>query len=184
MVCGVFNRKGLLCSECYDRYGLEVCAFTNECINVKALHLVDGHSIYLLCCFQLLCFISLWLSSISELHHLLLHRMCYFVKLLQHFDCIYFLVALTLLSMILSSITLTIARTLSGIWNLDIGRYIIPSFCVSDGIIIHLSCSLLDYTPGIYQMILTFFTRILIKLHSSNFKVKFHKNHFTKLMLC
>ena len=30
--CGALNRKGLLCSECYDGYGPAVYAFANECV--------------------------------------------------------------------------------------------------------------------------------------------------------
>ena len=30
--CGALNRKGLLCSECYEGYGPAVYAFANECV--------------------------------------------------------------------------------------------------------------------------------------------------------
>ena len=33
-----------------------------------------------------------------------------------------------------SQLLLLLARTLSGVWNLDFGRYIFPPLCVSDGI--------------------------------------------------
>ena len=46
--------------------------------------------------------LSLWWSSTSKQHHFLLQHMCYSVKLLQHLIAFIFLIALSLLSMILT----------------------------------------------------------------------------------
>ena len=68
-----------------------------------------------------------------------------------------------------SQVLLLLARTLSGIWNLDFGRYIIPPFCVSESINTY-HALFLDYIPAFYAMLLIIFTCILIELHGSNFK--------------
>ena len=68
------------------------------------------------------------------------------------------------------SLTLLLfARTLSGIWNLDFGRHIIPPFCVSESLNSY-HALLLDYILGFYPMLLIFITYILIELHGYNFK--------------
>ena len=69
-----------------------------------------------------------------------------------------------------SSTMLLVARTLSGIWNLDFGRHIVPPFCVSETLNTY-HALLLDYITGFYPMLLILVTYILIKLHSHNFKL-------------
>ena len=64
---------------------------------------------------------------------------------------------------------LLLARTFSGIWNLDFGRHIIPPFCVSESLNSY-HALLLDYILGFYPILLIFITYILIKLHGCNFR--------------
>ena len=63
-----------------------------------------------------------------------------------------------------------LAHTLSGVWNLDFGRYIFLPFCVSESINTY-HALFLDYISGFYPIVLIFFTCVPIELHSSNFKL-------------
>ena len=65
---------------------------------------------------------------------------------------------------------LLLARTLSGVWNLDFGRHIFPAFCVSESLNSY-HALLLDYIIGLYPMLLILITYVLIQLHARDYKV-------------
>ena len=93
----------------------------------------------------------------------------FYCQIFATVDCIYFYrqtyqsSSPTLIRLLLS------LRTISGVWNLDFGRHIIPRFCVSESLNSY-HALLLDYILGFYPMFLVFITYILIKLHDYNFK--------------
>ena len=66
-----------------------------------------------------------------------------------------------------SQALLLLARTISGLWNLDFGQYIIPPFCEN---LSTYHALFLDYILGFHPMILIFFTYVLIELHANNVK--------------
>ena len=168
--CGALNRKGLICSECYDGYGPAVYAFAYECVKCQG----SAFGRWALYLFVVLFPITLFYAVVIILNiRATSPPFTAYVLFCQTFavlDRIYFPGSTKFAAHGSSRVSLLLARTLSGIWNLDFGRYILPPFCVSDGI--HTYHALfLDYIPGFYPMTLIFFTCVLIELHSSNFKL-------------
>lgn len=164
-ICGPLNRKGLLCSECYEGYGPAVYAFGNKC--VKCHGSVNGRwALYL--------FVTLLPITVF-----------YFIIIIFNINAVapsltafvlYCQIFVTInqpkqqeLTSYYKSPTFLIALTLSGLWNLDFGHYIVPPFCVSERLTTH-DALLLDYVIGFYPMFLIFASYVLIKLHGNNFK--------------
>ena len=166
--CGPLNRKGLLCSECYEGYGPAVYAFGNKCVKCHgsvygrwALHLFV--TLLPITVFYFIIIIFNINAAAPPLTAFVLYcqifvttNQIYMPKqqdLTSYYKCLTFLIALTL----------------SGLWNLDFGRYIVPPFCVSERLTTH-DALLLDYIIGFYPMLLIFISYVLIKLHGNNFK--------------
>ena len=168
--CAPLNRKGLLCSECYDGYGPAVYAFGNECVKCNR----NTYTSWTLYLFVVLFPITVFYVIVIIFNvHATAPPLTAFVLYCQVFSTIDRTKMPTptrFTSKYYSSTMLQVARTLSGIWNLDFGRHIVPPFCVSETLNTY-HALLLDYITGFYPMLLILVTYILIKLHSHNFKV-------------
>ena len=166
--CGKLNRKGLLCSQCNDGYGPSVCAFASECVKCRG----SAFSRWVLHLFVVLFPITMFYVIVIIFNiQATSPPFAAYVLFCQTFtalDRIYFCSSTKASIHDPSQVLLLLARTLSGIWNLDFGRYIFPPFCVSDSINSYHSL-FLDYIPGFYLMVLIVTTYCLIELHSSNF---------------
>ena len=168
--CAPLNRKGLLCSECYDGYGPAVYAFGNECVKCNR----NTYTSWTLYLFVVLFPITVFYVIVIIFNvHATAPPLTAFVLYCQVFSIIDRTKMPTptrFTSKYYSSTMLQVARTLSGIWNLDFGRHIVPPFCVSETLNTY-HALLLDYITGFYPMLLILVTYILIKLHSHNFKL-------------
>ena len=168
--CAPLNRKGLLCSECYDGYGPAVYAFGNECVKCNR----NTYTSWTLYLFVVLFPITVFYVIVIIFNvHATAPPLTAFVLYCQVFSIIDRTKMPTptkFTSKYYSSTMLQVARTLSGIWNLDFGRHIVPPFCVSETLNTY-HALLLDYITGFYPMLLILATYILIKLHSHNFKL-------------
>ena len=168
--CGPLNRKGLLCSECYEGYGPAVYAFSNECVSCHgsvygrwALHLFV--SLFPITVFYIMVItFNICAASPPFTAYVL------FCQLFSSLNRIYFSTSTNVDIHDPSQALLLLARTLSGVWNLDIGRYIIPPFCVSENLTTYHSL-FLNLLLGFYPMMLIFISYILIELHANNFKL-------------
>ena len=168
--CSALNRKGLLCSECYDGYGPAVYAFANEC--VKCHGSAFSRWIFYLCVVLLPVTVFYVIVIVFNIQATSPPFAAYvlFCQTFAALDRIYFPSSTNFAVRDSGHVLLLLARSFSGIWNLDFGRYILPPFCVSDDINAY-HALFLDYIPGFYALILIFITCILIELHSSNFKL-------------
>ena len=168
--CAPLNRKGLLCSECYDGYGPAVYAFGNECVKCNR----NTYTSWTLYLFVVLFPITVFYVIVIIFNvHATAPPLTAFVLYCQVFSIIDRTKMPTptrFTSEYYSSTMLQVARTLSGIWNLDFGRHIVPPFCVSETLNTY-HALLLDYITGFYPMLLILVTYIHIKLHSHNFKL-------------
>ena len=168
--CAPLNRKGLLCSECYDGYGPAVYTFGNECVKCNRNTYTSWTLYLLVVLFPITVF---YVIVIIFNVHATAPPLTAFVLYCQVFSIIDRTKMPTptrFTSKYYSSTMLQVARTLSGIWNLDFGRHIVPPFCVSETLNTY-HALLLDYITGFYPMLLILVTYILIKLHSRNFKL-------------
>lgn len=168
--CGPLSRKGLLCSECYEGYGPAVYAFGNECVKCHG----SVYSRWALYLFVVLLPITLFYVIVIIFNiHAASPPLTAFVLYCQIFmiiDRIQMPTRSRYTSEYHSPTLLLLARTLSGIWSLDIGRHVIPPFCVSESLD-SFHALLLDYITVFYPMLLIFITYAFIKLHSHNFKL-------------
>ena len=168
--CAPLNRKGLLCSECYDGHGPAVYAFGNECVKCNR-NTKTSWTLYL---FVVLFPITVFyiIVIIFNVHATAppLTAFVLYCQVMSIIDRTKMPTPTRFTSKYYSSTMLQVARTLSGIWNLDFGRHIVPSFCVSETLNTY-HALLLDYITGFYPMLLILVTYILIKLHSHNFKL-------------
>ena len=168
--CGPLNRKGMLCSECLEGYGPAVYAFGNECL--KCHGSVYGRwALYL---FVVLFPITVFYIFVIIFNvHAASPPFTAFVLYCQIFvtiDRIQMPSPSRYTSKYHSPTMLLLARTLSGVWNLDFGRHIFPAFCVSESLNSY-HALLLDYIIGFYPMLLILITYILIQLHAHDYKV-------------
>ena len=132
--CGPLNRKGMLCSECLEGYGPAVYAFGNECL--KCHGSVYGRwALYL---FVVLFPITVFYIFVIIFNvHAVSPPFTAFVLYCQIFvtiDRIQMPSPSRYTSKYHSPTMLLLARTLSGVWNLDFGRHIFPAFCVSESL--------------------------------------------------
>ena len=169
-ICGELKRKGLLCSECYDGYGPAVYAFANECIKCHGSAFSRWALYLFVVLFPITVFYIIVITFNIQATSPPFTAYVLFCQTFAALDRIYFPGGTKFAVRDSSQVLLLLARTLSGIWNLDFGRYILPPFCVSDSINSY-HALFLDYIPGFYPMILIFFTCVLIELHSSNCKL-------------
>ena len=168
--CGPLNRKGMLCSECLEGYGPAVYAFGNECL--KCHGSVYGRwALYL---FVVLFPITVFYIFVIIFNvHAVSPPFTAFVLYCQIFvtiDRIQMPSPSRFTSKYHSPTLLLLARTLSGVWNLDFGRHIFPAFCVSESLNSY-HALLLDYIIGFYPMLLILITYVLIQLHARDYKV-------------
>ena len=168
--CGPLNRKGMLCSECLEGYGPAVYAFGNECL--KCHGSVYGRwALYL---FVVLFPITVFYIFVIIFNvHAVSPPFTAFVLYCQIFvtiDRIQMPSPSRYTSKYHSPTLLLLARTLSGVWNLDFGRHIFPAFCVSESLNSY-HALLLDYIIGFYPMLLILITYVLIQLHVHDYKV-------------
>ena len=167
--CGPLNRKGLLCSECYEGYGPAVYAFGNECVKCHG----SAYGRWALYLFVALFPITVFYVIVIVFNvNTVIPPFTAFVLYCQicvTIDRIQMPTRSKFTSKHHSPTILLLARTLSGIWNLDFGRHIIPLFCVSENLNTY-HALLLDYILAFYPMLLILITYILINLHGQNFK--------------
>ena len=166
-MCGAVNRKGPVCSQCADGFGLAVFSIGQACTNCTGVWY--GVPIYL--------FIEFVPITIFYLIIMFFHinvtsaPMVAFVLYSQIFVSAFS----TLVSnKVIFNTTiiyrlLTILASFYGIWNLDFFRFIIPPFCVSSAIKpIHIN--FLYFISAFYPLCLIAFSWKCIHLYSQNFK--------------
>ena len=165
-MCGPLNRKGVICSECIDRFGPSVTSVAHECSNCTGAWY--GVPLYLF-----LEFVPITIFYLIVLFfriNITTAPMVAFVFYSQ-IGVSTFLVASNryLFDTTLTYQFLNVLITFYGIWNLDFFRYIIPPFCVSPNLKpIHIT--FLYYISAFYPLCLIIASWLCIHLHSRNFK--------------
>ena len=171
VMCGPYNRQGLLCGECKDGYGHAVLEL--KCANCSSLWSGYAISLYLLLQFvpTTLIYIGLAILHLKLTSGPLLGYM-----LFCQFNVIYLSQRIYLYRYIKSNITgplsvlLTISVTISQFWNLQFFKAILPPFCISDkltGIQVHM----LNLLPATYPFVLVIISCIVIELHARHVKI-------------
>ena len=168
-VCNSSNRKGFLCSECLDGYGVAVNQFDYGCVNCT------GHQRY-----------DWFLFLLVELGPITL--VCFLVILLDVSVTIPAMNAFVFFSQIVSVTYSTnfsiwffgVERidkrlsyplfTLYGVWNLEFLRNILPGICLHEGL--HtLHILVINYVKALYPMVLLGVCYICVQLYDRNFRL-------------
>ena len=165
-LCGPVNRKGRLCSECIEGFGLSITSLGLECSNCTGAWY--GIPLYLFWEFAPITvfYVIILLLRVNVtsapmvafviFSHVIIASMLSFGGQLLFEQPIAYYWIITVV-------------TFYGFWNLDIFRYIFPPFCVSPELKqIHIF--LITYISAFYPIFLISITWLVIKLHFYNLK--------------
>ena len=167
-VCAPLNRKGLVCSECKEGFGISVTSLGYRCINCT------DHSDYwyAIPLFLFLEFVPVTLFYVFILTFqisITSPPMPCFIMIAQfimHFGEKY-RVRLWYGDNGDLSLGFKIIWTFYGVFNLDFFLYLSPPFCLSTAVK-PLHIALFDYIAAFYPLFLIFLTWICVKLHDRN----------------
>ena len=174
VMCGPYNRRGLLCGECKDGYGPAVYSFDMTCANCSSLWSRYAISLYLFLQFvpttliflclvvfrfkitsgPLLGYVLFCQTTIAEINY----RYSFI------YDYIHYHMSLSL------RVLLDMSVTVSQFWSLQFLKAIIPPFCVSEKLTgIHVN--MLNFVSVIYPLVLVIISCILMELHARNYRI-------------
>ena len=166
-MCGPFNRKGSVCSECIDGFGPSLASLGYECSNCTSswhnlpffflMELGPTTLFYVLILVLQINFTSAPMTSFIMysqivLFEILIHNNNFIRTTLAEFPSLVQVIA-----------------TFYGIWNLDFLRYIVPPFCVSSKLKL-IDLLFIQHVCAFYPFFLIVITWVCIELHSRNFK--------------
>ena len=169
IMCGRFNREGLLCGSCKRGYGVSASSYGYPCAKCDAPQLGG------------LWYVLLELVPITVLYAVvLLFRIrateAPLVGLIFFSQVVYNTLrgAIPLYISFYTSNAFTfgllqLALFLSGIWNLSFIRFFIPPYCISEDIT-NIYAYSLEYVPAFYPLFLVLITYVLIELHSHDIR--------------
>ena len=175
VMCGPYNRRGLLCGECKDGYGPAVYSFDMTCVNCSSLWSRYAISVYLFLQFipTTLIFLSFVVFRFKITSGPLLGYVLFcqttIAAINYHYSFIYDYIIqhpLSLSLKVLSDLSLTVSQ----FWSLQFLKAIIPPFCISEKLTgIHVN--MLNLVPAIYPLVLVIISCILMELHARNYKI-------------
>ena len=169
-LCSELNRTGVMCSQCQEGLGTAIFSYSMQCFPCMSSGL--GWTLYV--------FLATFPTTILFLVVLILQCRCITSGPMNFYIFVSQLIVSTLnnqpsIANLLASATpvsfvTRVLFTISGIWNLDFFRYLIPPFCASDQIS-PLQVIALEYTVAFYPLLLTIIVYICIQLHARDCQV-------------
>ena len=173
VMCGPYNRTGLLCSECIDGYGPAVFSPYKKCENCSKLSTGFAVSLYLLLeltpiTLLFVCVVVFRLSITAGplLWYVLFCQIYIFTLQSNLYVYKYILSHVSPLLQILFYSSLIVSNS----WYLQFFTFVIPPFCISENLTsIHIE--LLSLVPAVYPIVLVIITCILMELHARNYKI-------------
>ena len=168
-LCSGLNRNGVMCSQCQEGLGTAIFSYSMQCLPCMSSGL--GWTLYV--------FLATFPTTILFLVVLIFQCSCITSGPMNFyiFTCQLAVSTLNNLPSVVNiyaspsfSFVLSILVTIYGIWNLDVFRYLIPPFCVSDQIS-PLQVIALEYVVAFYPLLLTVIVYICIQLHARDCRV-------------
>ena len=169
VMCGPYNRRGLLCGKCKDGYGPAVYSMSLKCANCSSLWSKYAISLYLFLQFvpTTLIFICLVVFRYDPTSGPLLGYVFFcqihIIAITYEHHFVYDYMQSNLSSSLRAFLDLSV--TLSQFWSLQFFKAVIPPFCISKkltGIHVHM----LNFIPAIYPLVLVIISCILMELHA------------------
>ena len=174
VMCGPYNRRGLLCGECKDGYGPAVYSFDMTCVNCSSLWSRYAISLYLFLQFVpttliFLCFVVFRFNITSgPLLGYVLFCQTTIAVIAYHYSFIYDYIQHHVSSFL--RVLFDLSLTVSQFWSLQFLKAIIPPFCISEKLTgIHVN--MLNLVPAIYPLFLVIISCILMELHARNYRI-------------
>ena len=175
-MCAQFNRKGYLCSDCKDGYGLAAYRYYGlmcvKCSNsgwkwiAYVLLLFTPQTIFFIFFLMLsACVNSGSITGILNFSHTIITLMFFFPSLIS------------IPQRLFGHWPVNILLSLYGAWSLNLMQFLIPPFCVSERLTT-LQLISLGYVPSLYPILLCIITHYLIQLRDQGnwLLVKIHKS--------
>ena len=174
VMCGPYNRRGLLCGECKDGYGPAVYSSDMTCANCSSLWSRYAISLYLFLQFVpttliFLCFVVFRFNITSgPLLGYVIFCQITIAEINYHYSFIFDYTVYHVSSFL--RILLDLSMTVSQFWCLQFLKAIIPPFCISEKLTaIHVN--MLNLVPAIYPLVLVIISCILMELHARNYRI-------------
>ena len=168
--CAPLNREGLLCRDCIDGFSTSIISFGYACANCTESSY--GWMLYILSEFvpaTVFYFVVLTLPiriTSAPMNCFVMFSQFMVISLEKSPE---FQGALMAKLSTTSRAVFKVILTGYGFWNLDFFRYLIPPFCVSQGLKnIHVLA--LQYVSAFYPLLLIALTYLCIELHGYNFR--------------
>ena len=173
MMCGPYNRKGMLCGNCIDGYGPAVYSIERKCVDCSKHS--TGYAICLYLLLELmpvtLLFMCMTLFNLDITSGPLLGYFVFCQLITLNVERYPFFVSYILsdLSLPLQSLVL-ISLTMCQFWNLHwFSMYIITPFCISETFT-GIDIQMLPLLTVVYPVILVIVTCVLMELHGRNYR--------------
>ena len=162
-VCGPLNRKGFLCSECKESYGLAAYRYYGlMCVKCNGSPWKWIGYIMLLCIPQTIFFLTFLLLRIN-VHSGSLTGFIFFAHTIIT-TVFFYPLCMSFSQSVFGYWPTQIVLALYGVWSLNFMRFIIPPFCVSPHLTT-LQLVSLGYVSSVFPLILCIATYYLIQLH-------------------
>ena len=170
-MCGPLNRKGLLCSECADDFGISITSFGYECTNCTG----DWYAVPLFLVLEFVPVTVFYLTVLTFQISVTSPPMPCFIMYAQ---IVLYIIDRHSAFRVLKNITkdgklnigMKIIETFYGLFHLDFFRYTLPPLCLSSKLKpVHIA--LLGYVTVIYPLFLIFLTWVCVKLHDHNVRL-------------
>ena len=168
VMCGPLNREGLLCSKCLPGYGIPVFSKAEDkcvlCDSQYAWPLYLALVLVPITLFYILVIVFNFSAThppitayifYCQLLSYIVHNILYVRHQFETYANHTFLYA---------------ALTICDIWNLDVLRYTIPSFCLNESFT-NTEAAFLELISTFYPLILILLTLILFELHAYNCRI-------------
>ena len=173
VMCGPYNRRGLLCGECKDGHGPPAYSLSLKCTDCSSLKSGYAISLYLLLqfvpiTFIFICFIVFRFNITSgPLLGYVLFCQIIMVIMTDRYQYLHDYIASSASRSLRALLLLSVI--VSEFWSLQCFKAIIPPFCISyklTSIHVHM----LNFIPAIYPLVLLFISCILMELHARSYK--------------
>ena len=169
MMCGPYNRKGLLCGRCIDGYGPPVYSYDLKCADCSKLSTGYAVTLYLLLdlipvtlLFICMVIFRLNITSGPLFGYVLFHQLFMYTVMWHYFIYDYISGSLKVL--------LHISVVLSEVWSMNPLKSVIPPFCISEKLT-GIQVQTLSLVTVMYPVVLVIVTCILMELHARNYRI-------------
>ena len=172
VMCGPFNRQGLLCSSCRQGYGIAVYSIGYPCAKCSGSRSLFAFLYVLLELVPITVFYAIVVMFRVRATAPPLAGLVFFSHVILNTVRIRVLIYTKLLFSTpkLVSVVWQLIVFLCSIWSLDFFRVWVPPFCI-DQHLTNIHAVLLEYLSAFFPMILVFFTFVMIELHGHNVRL-------------